>query len=160
MTQAHNTPTTVTKGNAPKGAAEQPNARHQTFPPASVPGVSTGTQAGLAIERRYTTAGKSPYSGIVWEKRTSVITNPDGSVVFKMDGAEVPSDWSQLATDIIVSKYFRKAGLYGDPTKGETSAKQVVSRVARTIRQAGERFSGYFATPDDAQRFEDELTYL
>ncbi len=160
MTQPTNTPATVTKGTALKGAAEQPNARAQTLPPVSVPGVSTGTQAGLSIERRYTTAGKSPYSGIVWEKRTSVITNPDGSVVFKMDGIEVPSEWSQLATDIIVSKYFRKAGLYGDSTKGETSAKQVVSRVARTIRQAGDRFGGYFTTPDDAQRFEDELTYM
>jgi ribonucleoside-diphosphate reductase alpha chain len=160
MTQATNTPTTVTKSSTHKGAAEQLNARNPSFPPVSVPGVSAGTQAGMSIERRYTTAGKSPYSGIVWEKRTSIITNPDGSVVFKMDGIEVPADWSQLATDIIVSKYFRKAGLYGDANKGETSAKQVVSRVARTIRQAGERFGGYFASPDDAQRFEDELTFM
>ncbi len=166
---AQGTPTTTANGNpkapeqtAPKAksVAEQPNVKMQSFPPVSTPGVREGSQTGMAIERRYTVAGKSPYSGIVWEKRTSVITNPDGSVVFKMDGAEVPSDWSQLATDIIVSKYFRKAGLYGDPNKGETSAKQVVSRVARTIRQAGDRFGGYFATPDDAQRFEDELTYL
>ena len=116
--------------------------------------------AGVTVDRKYTQPGKSPFDGIVWERRTSVITNPDGSVVFKMDGAEVPSSWSQLATDIIVSKYFRKAGLFGDANKGEASARQVVTRVARTIRRAGERFGGYFATAEDAQAFEDELTYL
>ena len=81
-----------------------------------------------------------------WERRTSVITNPDGSVVFKMDGAEIPAGWSQLATDIVVSKYFRKAGLHGNKEEGETSVRQVVHRLARTIREAGERFGGYFAT--------------
>jgi ribonucleoside-diphosphate reductase alpha chain len=89
-----------------------------------------------------------------------VITNPDGSVVFKMEGIEVPKGWSQLATDIVVSKYFRKAGLYGDSTQGETSARQVVHRVANTIRQAGEEFGGYFASTEDADTFEAELTYL
>ncbi len=68
-----------------------------------------------------------------------MITNPDGSVVFKMEGAEVPAGWSQLATDIVVSKYFRKAGIHGDKTLGETSVRQVVYRIAHTIREAGER---------------------
>ncbi len=87
-------------------------------------------------------------------------TNPDGSVVFKMEGAEVPAGWSQLATDIVVSKYFRKAGLHGDKTQGETSVRQVVTRLARTIREAGEQFGGYFATPKDAETFEAELAHM
>jgi ribonucleoside-diphosphate reductase alpha chain len=119
-----------------------------------------GTMAGLAIPRLYSQPGVSPFDEVVWEKRTSVITNPDGSVVFKMEGLEVPQEWSQLATDIIVSKYFRKAGLYGDSTRGETSARQVVHRIAHTIRRAGEDFGGYFATTEDADAFEAELTFL
>src|SRR5262245_30563273 len=78
-------------------------------------------QPGLVVDRRFTEAGTDPLGGLVWERRTSTIQNPDGSVVFKMEGAEVPAEWSQLATDIVVSKYFRKAGLFGDKQKGETS---------------------------------------
>ncbi len=115
---------------------------------------------GLAIERHFTSAGASPFDSVVWERRQSVITNPDGSVVFKMEGAEIPAEWSQLATDIVVSKYFRKAGLHGDKTVGETSVRQVVHRVAHTIRNAGERFGGYFASKKDADAFEDDLTFL
>ena len=96
----------------------------------------------------------------MWERRKSIITNPDGSVVFKMDGAEIPKAWSQLATDIVVSKYFRKAGLGEDRTESEQSVRQVVYRVAHTIRAAGEHFGGYFASKKDADAFEDELTWL
>ncbi|MEO8922609.1 MAG: vitamin B12-dependent ribonucleotide reductase, partial [Caldimonas sp.] len=99
-------------------------------------------------------------SELVYERRSSVITNPDGSIVFKMEGAEIPSTWSQLATDIIISKYFRKAGLHGDAKQGEKSARQVVYRIAHTIRDAGEKFTGYFATKADADAFEAELSFL
>ncbi|MEB2311671.1 MAG: vitamin B12-dependent ribonucleotide reductase [Polyangiaceae bacterium] len=115
---------------------------------------------GLTVTRRFTRAGQDPFDTAVWERRQSVITNPDGSVVFKMDGAEIPAEWSQLATDIVVSKYFRKAGLHGDKARGETSVRQVVYRVAHTIRVAGERAGGYFATKKDADAFEAELSYL
>ena len=115
---------------------------------------------GLEIQRRFTQAGEDPLSAVVWERRQSVITNPDGSVVFKMEGAEIPAEWSQLATDIVVSKYFRKAGLHGDKTQGETSVRQVVHRIAHSIRVAGEQFGGYFATKKDADAFEDELSWL
>ncbi len=117
-----------------------------------------GKGKGLKITRRYTEAGKDPLESLSYEYRTSVITNPDGSVVFKMDNAEIPKGWSQLATDIIVSKYFRKAGV--PKTGRETSAKQVVHRIAHSIRVAGENLGGYFASPEDAQAFEDELKYL
>ncbi|MBI4367730.1 MAG: intein-containing adenosylcobalamin-dependent ribonucleoside-diphosphate reductase [Deltaproteobacteria bacterium] len=112
---------------------------------------------GLTIPRRHTQAGIDPLDQVEYAKRRSVITNPDGSVVFQMDDVEVPAGWSQLATDIIVSKYFRKRGV---PGKGhETSARQVVHRVAHTIRVAGEGFGGYFATRADAEAFEAELAY-
>jgi ribonucleoside-diphosphate reductase alpha chain len=117
-------------------------------------------KGGASFSRRYTAAEGDALQGVVWERRQSVITNPDGSVVFKMEGAEIPAQWSQLATDIVVSKYFRRAGLHGDKAQGETSVRQVVHRIAHTIRTAGERFGGYFATPQDAHVFEAELTWL
>jgi ribonucleoside-diphosphate reductase alpha chain len=113
---------------------------------------------GLKIERHFTRPGSDPLDAVEYEKRASVITNPDGSVVFKMDDVEVPKTWSQLATDIIVSKYFRKAGV--PETGTETSARQVVRRIARSIRRFGETAGHYFRTPEDAQAFEDELSYM
>ncbi len=116
------------------------------------------SKKGLKVSRFHTQAGVDPFAGIECEKRRSVITNPDGSVVFKMDQVEVPKGWSQLATDIIVSKYFRKAGV--PQTDSEVSAKQVVHRIARTIRRAGEELGMYFASQEDAETFESELKYL
>jgi len=116
--------------------------------------------AGLRFERRNTRAGTDPLGAIDYELRDSVITNPDGSVVFELRGAEIPKQWSQLATDIAVSKYFRKAGIHGDAKKGENSARMLVHRVAHTIREAGERLGGYFASEEDAETFEAELSWL
>ncbi|MDP3921439.1 MAG: vitamin B12-dependent ribonucleotide reductase [Candidatus Omnitrophota bacterium] len=113
---------------------------------------------GIPIERRFTQAGVNPLDQIQYEHRKSVIINPDGSVVFKMDNVEVPKEWSQLATDIIVSKYFRKAGV--PETGHEVSARQVVTRIGHAIRVAGEGFGGYFKTAEDAQAFEDELIHM
>ncbi|MDC3960181.1 vitamin B12-dependent ribonucleotide reductase [Polyangium jinanense] len=115
---------------------------------------------GLTFDRVFTHRGANPLDEVTWERRSSVINNPDGSVVFKMEGAEVPAGWSQLATDIVVSKYFRKAGLHGKKELGETSVRQVVERLAKTIREAGENFGGYFASTKEAEVFEAELTFL
>ncbi len=115
---------------------------------------------GVAFDRRFTERGTDPLDAVTWERRTSIITNPDGSVVFKMEGAEIPAGWSQLATDIVVSKYFRKAGLFGRKESAETSVRQVVHRLAHTIREAGEHFGGYFASSKDAETFEAELSFL
>ena len=132
----------------------------QTFHAASVaPSTTTPSAAGLRVQRRHTRPGSDPLEEIHWEKRCTVITNPDGSVVFQMDDVEVPAGWSQLATDIVVSKYFRKAGVPGAPGH-ETSVRQVVRRIARTIRRDGEAQGGYFATLEDADAFEAELSYL
>jgi len=118
----------------------------------------TKRASGLEVSRRFTEAGADPTADVRFEKRRSVITNPDGSVVFEMNEVEVPSTWSQLATDILVSKYFRKAGV--PETGTEVSAAQTVRRVAKAIRKSGEAQGGYFASAGDAQAFEDELTYM
>lgn len=115
---------------------------------------------GMPFTRHFSSGEQHPFDEIVWERRQSVITNPDGSVVFKMEGAEIPKSWSQLATDIVVSKYFRKAGLGEDKSESENSVRQVVTRVAKTIRTRGEDFGGYFASKKDADVFEAELTWL
>jgi ribonucleoside-diphosphate reductase alpha chain len=143
--------------NKPNGSSE-PRKQH-----------AKGGARGVTITRVNTRAGTNPLDNgapapngteLVYERRSSVITNPDGSIVFKLEGAEIPSTWSQLATDIVISKYFRKAGLHGDPKQGERSVRQVVYRIAHTIREAGERFGGYFASKADADAFEAELSYL
>src|SRR5712671_2691292 len=116
---------------------------------------------GLAIERRVTRDGMSAQEvldQVEWTRRPAKISGADGEVVFKMDDAEVPAEWSQLATDVAVSKYFRKAGL-GTKSGAEESVRQLVRRVAHTLRSAGEAQGGYFATPADAEAFEAELTH-
>src|SRR5262245_3370627 len=94
------------------------------------------SNAGLRVPRRFTRDGVNPLDEIAWDRRRTLISNPDGSVVFEMNDVEVPAGWSQLATDIVVSKYFRKAGVPGRPGR-ETSVRQVVHRLARTIRVWG-----------------------
>ncbi len=128
---------------------------------------------GLQINRRFTTAGEDPYDTIEWVRRDSRIINPDGSVVFEMEDAEIPATWSHVAGDIMVSKYFRKAGVPqvddsgepildddGNPMLGtEKSARQVIDRLATTWRAWGEEH-GYFSTAQDADAFQDELAYM
>src|ERR1044071_5327421 len=128
----------------------------------------------MKITRRFTKSAQDPFSTVEYEKRTSRISNPDGSVVFEMNDAEIPRQWSQLATDIMVSKYFRKAGgpqvdaatrlplrdENGNTIAGpEKSVKQVVHRLAGCWRHWGETH-GYFDSPGDAQTFYDELCFM
>jgi ribonucleoside-diphosphate reductase alpha chain len=119
-----------------------------------------GRPQGLEFARRYTRPGADPLDEARYVGRDSVITNPDGSIVFEARDVQVPEGWSQLATDIAVSKYFRKAGINGDPKRGERSARDLVYRVAHTIREAGDRLGGYFASTADADTFEAELSFL
>ena len=143
----------------------------------------------MRIPRRYTKAGQSPYSAITFRKATSEIRNPDGSVVFKLDNIDVPEHFSQVATDVLAQKYFRKAGvpkalkrveeetvpsflwrsvaddkaLAGLPEKertiGETQATQVFDRLAGTWTYWGWK-GGYFDTEQDASAFFDEMRYM
>ncbi|MCC7435051.1 MAG: vitamin B12-dependent ribonucleotide reductase [Methanoregulaceae archaeon] len=123
----------------------------------------------MKIGRYFTTAGNDPYAGIPFEPRRSEIKNPDGSSVFKMESVMVPAQWSQVATDILAQKYFRKAGILGGKPElrnlspytkldvdFETDSREVFHRLAGCWRHWGETF-GYFDTADDAQAFYDEL---
>jgi ribonucleoside-diphosphate reductase alpha chain len=143
----------------------------------------------MRIERRYTKQGQSPYAEIAFGQRTSEIRNPDGSIVFRQENIEVPEHWSQVATDVLAQKYFRKAGvpmrlkrveestvpswlwrsvaderaLATLPEKerygGEHSAKQVFDRLAGTWTYWGWK-GGYFASESDARAFFDEHCYM
>jgi len=114
----------------------------------------------LRFSRQFTKEGVSPYDMFEYDYRTSVIKNPTGEVVFQMDNVEVPKQWSQIATDILAQKYFRKAGVpQPDGTTGrETTAKQVAHRMAHCWRVWGERYN-YFASEKDADIFYEELVY-
>jgi ribonucleoside-diphosphate reductase alpha chain len=115
---------------------------------------------GLQFTRRFTKDGVTPYDMFEYDYRDSVIKNPNGEKVFEMNNVEVPKQWSQIATDILAQKYFRKAGVpQADGSLGrETSVKQVAHRMANCWRVWGERY-GYFASEQDAQIFYDELAY-
>ncbi|MGY4454498.1 ribonucleotide reductase alpha subunit [Bradyrhizobium sp. i1.3.1] len=143
----------------------------------------------MRIERRHTTSGQSPYAGIDFRLTTSEIRNPDGSVVFKLENVEVPTEWSQVASDVLAQKYFRKAGvaarlkkveeesvpsflwrsvpdteaLAALPEKerfvSELSAKQVFDRLAGCWTYWGWK-GNYFSSDEDAQTFYDEIRYM
>ncbi len=115
---------------------------------------------GLQFGRRFTKDGVSPFDMFEYDYRNSVIKNPNGEKVFEMNNVEVPKQWSQIATDILAQKYFRKAGVpQPDGSIGrETSVKQVAHRMANCWRVWGERY-GYFASEKDAVVFYDELVY-
>jgi ribonucleoside-diphosphate reductase alpha chain len=115
---------------------------------------------GLQFPRRFTKEDTLVFDQFNYDYRSSVIRNPSGEVVFEMNNVEVPEGWSQIATDILAQKYFRKAGVpQPDGSLGrETSVKQVAHRMANCWRVWGERY-GYFASEKDAQVFYDELVY-
>jgi ribonucleoside-diphosphate reductase alpha chain len=111
---------------------------------------------GLHIERIHTTPDVHPYDEVAWERRDVVMTNwRDGSVNFEQRGVEFPDFWSVNAVNIVTSKYFR--GAVGTPQR-ETSLKQLIDRIVKTYRRAGED-NKYFASPEDAEIFEHELAY-
>ncbi|MFN6113599.1 MAG: adenosylcobalamin-dependent ribonucleoside-diphosphate reductase, partial [Bacteroidota bacterium] len=127
----------------------------------------------MKIPRRFTTSGTSPYQMFRYTVRESVLRNQSGKEIFRMDHVEVPEAWSQVASDILAQKYFRKAGVPltdeggapilnedGTPRTGsETSVRQVVHRLAGCWRWWGEKY-GYFDTAEDAQAFYDEIAYM
>lgn len=116
----------------------------------------TEKRKGLIFQRFFTRPGSHPFDELKWEKREALITDPKGNVVFEQKEVEFPDFWSQNATNIAASKYF-----YGDKNKGqrESSVKQLVDRVSRTIADWGKQ-DGYFASQEDAETFYHELTHL
>jgi ribonucleoside-diphosphate reductase alpha chain len=111
---------------------------------------------GLQFRRLFTKPGVSPYDEIEWELRTAQITDSKGNVIFEQKDVEVPKDWSMTATNIVASKYLH--GKTGTPER-ETGVRQLVSRVAETIRDWGMN-DGYFRSPEDAAVFHDELAFI
>ncbi len=112
--------------------------------------------SGLVFKRFYSQEGVYPYDEIIWDRRDATITSGKGEVVFSQRDVEVPKNWTQTATNIAVSHYFR--GRIGTSGR-ETSAKQMVNRVAKTMTDWGRR-QGYFKSVADADIFEQELTYI
>jgi ribonucleoside-diphosphate reductase alpha chain len=122
----------------------------KTEAPASAPA------QGLHFERYYTTPGVDPFDTVEWELRHAVISNEKGEKVFEQKDVEMPKFWSQTATNVVVSKYFR--GQIGTPER-ERSVRQLIGRVADTVAAWG-RGGGYFATEEDAQTFHAELKHI
>ena len=117
-----------------------------------------GDRSGLKIESRFCpTEVADPFDTVQWELRSAAIKDESGKALFEQTNCEIPADWSQLATNVVVSKYF-----YGDPTnpaERENSVRQLIHRVTRTMADWGIA-DGYFDTPEDGERFYRELTWL
>src|SRR3954447_23130854 len=111
---------------------------------------------GLRFERYYTTPGVDPFDTVEWELRHAVISNEKGEKVFEQKDVEMPKFWSQTATNVVVSKYFR--GQLNTPDR-ERSVRQLIGRVADTVAAWG-RADGYFASEEDAQTFHAELKHI
>ncbi len=110
----------------------------------------------MTVSRHFTSAGEDPYDFVEWETRSAKIANENGEIVFEQTDAEVPKPWSQLATNVVASKYFR--GHIGTPDR-ETSVRQLIGRVVGRLREWGDG-SNYFRTEEDSQTFSDELTHI
>jgi ribonucleoside-diphosphate reductase alpha chain len=138
---------------------EKVSSTHATQP--AVPPATSATDSkkkapGLTFLRFFTKVGVNPYDEVEWEKRTAAITDTQGNIIFEQKDVEVPKDWSMTATNIVASKYLH--GPIGTPAR-ETGARQLVSRVAETIRDWG-LAQGYFRTPEDGATFHDELVHI
>ncbi len=116
----------------------------------------TRRATGLEFQRRFTDGKVSPFDAVEWERRTALIGNDKGQVIFRQENIEVPKSWSQTATNIVVSKYFH--GKPNSPER-ETSVRQLIARVVDTIVRWGEE-GGYFASTESRNIFRDELTHL
>ncbi|MBT5274873.1 adenosylcobalamin-dependent ribonucleoside-diphosphate reductase [Candidatus Woesearchaeota archaeon] len=123
----------------------------------NTPVESTTATQGLVIDRIFTKPELSVYDMIEYDNRNSTIRNPDGSVVFDMQNVEVPTSWSQIATDILAQKYFRKAGV--PEVESENSIKQVVHRLVGCWTDWGTKF-GYFNSTKDSKSFYEEMAFI
>src|SRR5689334_3862936 len=141
-------------GAAPQSIESSTGAASQGTMPTSVPGEAARTKkasapVGLTFPRFFTEAGIDAFDEVEWELRSAVIGNEKGEVVFEQRDVEIPKSWSQQATNIVVSKYFR--GQIGTPER-ERSVKQLIGRVVNTITEWA-RSNRYFASDEDLSAF-------
>ncbi len=122
----------------------------------TIPATLKKTAPGLSFRRFFTKPGVSPYDELEWDLRLAQITDSQGGIIFEQKDVEVPKDWSMTATNIVASKYLH--GKVGTPER-ETGVRQLVTRVAETIRNWG-LDQGYFKTPEDGATFHDELVHI
>ena len=137
-----------------KAFVAESNATAQAAP--FVPDMPRKKAPGLSFRRFFTKPGVSPYDEVEWELRLAQITDAQGNVIFEQKDVEVPKDWSMTATNIVASKYLH--GNIGTPER-ETGVRQLVTRVAETIRDWGQA-QGYFKTAEDGATFHDELVHI
>jgi len=137
-------------------ASSTPASTAASNPAVPVPSVAKKKAPGLSFRRLFTKPGVSPYDELEWELRTAAITDAQGNVIFEQKDVEVPKDWSMTATNIVASKYLH--GKIGTPER-ETGVRQLVARVAETIRDWGHA-QGYFKTTEDSATFHDELVHI
>jgi ribonucleoside-diphosphate reductase alpha chain len=143
-------------GGAPLSSRPDSGARRGLARPARAPRATRSVHHGLRYERRHTRPGVDPFATVEWELRNATITSEKGEVLFEQKDVEIPKGWSQMATNVVVSKYFR--GNLGTPDR-ERSVRQLIGRVVSTITAWGSR-TGYFASPEDESAFKDELAHL
>ena len=139
-----------------KGAPITPSTAVAPTAPAVAEPTPNKKATGLTFRRFFTKPGVSPYDEVEWELRTANISDAQGNIIFEQKDVEVPKDWSMTATNIVASKYLH--GTLGTAER-ETGVRQLVSRVAETIRDWGTA-QGYFKTPEDGAIFHDELVHI
>jgi ribonucleoside-diphosphate reductase alpha chain len=137
-------------------STQKTSTERPTVTAAAPAGATKRNRNGLSWKRFFTRPGVAPFDEVQWETREASITNEKGEVVFEQHDVEIPTTWSATATNVVVSKYFR--GVIGTPER-ERSVKQLIGRVVRTIHGWANK-QGYFATPEAAEIFRDELTHL
>ncbi len=139
-----------------KGRNVKTQGGRKTSKPRSNARASKATEGGLKVERTFCPEDKAPFDTVTWELRSAAIKDESGKALFEQTDCEIPASWSQLATNVVVSKYF-----YGEPgtDERETSVRQLIHRVTRTVSDWGIA-DGYFATAEDGENFYNELSWL
>src|ERR1700691_4337373 len=139
----------MVRGGGDMAAGEMSMAGLDKKSPKAPERAQMASRAGLTLERFFSHPGVDPFGEVEWELRSAVIAGEDGRVVFEQRDVEVPRSWSQTATNVVVSKYFR--GQLGSPRR-ETSVRQLIARVVDTVTAWGER-QYYFAADADRESF-------
>lgn len=146
---------TVELGRKGQNVKSRTTPSQATKPRSNSP-AAKATEGGLKIEQQFCPTDKAPFDTVGWELRSAAIKDETGNALFEQTDCEIPASWSQLATNVVVSKYF-----YGEPNtdERENSVRQLIHRVTRTISDWGIA-DGYFETAEDGEAFYNDLSWL